>query len=290
MKEIRDLLESHLFTLAGTPVNVATLLAAALVGLLSWWMSWLVERSTARFLGRRGVEAKGSIEATARLLRYLVLAVGLAVAVHTLGLKLTSLFTAGAVLAVGVGFAMQNIMQNFVSGIILLTERSITPDDVLEVDGVMVKVKKMGMRATVAQNRDYEDLIIPNSLLVGSTVKNFTLKEASIRIQTVVGVAYGSDMKQVQRVLEETVKALPWCDQVIEPRVQMTEFGSSSVNFTVRVGIPDPWQRQPMESMLNEAVWFALKDAGVTIAFPQLDVHMHPADTERPPALAKAPG
>ena len=117
-----------------------------------------------------------------------------------------------------------------------------------------------------------------NSVLVSATVKNLTLRQASIRIRTVVGVAYESDMRQVRSNLEETVKALPWRDQRIEPVVQMTEFGDSTVNFTVRVGIPDPWQRQPLQAQLDEAVWFALKDAGVAIAFPQLDVHMHPAE------------
>lgn len=255
---------------------------------MSSWMSRVAERSTARFLGRRGAEPRGSIAATARIVRYAVLGVGLAAAVHTLGIRVASLFTAGAALAVGVGFAMQNIMQNFVSGVILLTERSITPDDVLEVNGEMVQVIDMGMRATVTRNLDFEVVIIPNSVLVSSTVKNLTLRQASVRIRTVVDVAYESDMRQVRSVLERTVKALPWRDQKIEPVVQMTEFGNSTVNFTVRVGISDPWQRQVQPEQLNEAVWFAPKDAGVTIAFPPLDVHMHMAEPgSRGPVVPK---
>ena len=121
MNEVQTLLDYQLVSIGGTPVNVATVLAAILVGLLSWWLARLSEKATAGFLEKRGFDQKGSIEATARLVRYIVLAVGLAIAVHTLGIKLASLFTAGAVLAVGLGFAMQNIAQNFVSGIILLT-------------------------------------------------------------------------------------------------------------------------------------------------------------------------
>jgi potassium efflux system protein len=89
-------------------------------------------------------------------------------------------------------------------------------------------------------------------------------------------------MKQVRSVLEETARALPWRDQSVDPTVRMKEFAGSSVNFTVAVGIEDPWQLRAKQSMLNEAIWFALKDAGIAIAFPQLDLHLDPALMEAP--------
>jgi small-conductance mechanosensitive channel len=103
------------------------------------------------------------------------------------------------------------------------------------------------MRATVVRTWDSEDFIIPNSVLVSSTVKNFTLGDRLHRIRTLVGVTYDSDMKKVREVLEETTRSLPWREASTDP-VILTN--------------------------LNEAVWFALKDAGITIAFPQLDVHL----------------
>ena len=133
---------------------------------------------------------EGSAKATARLVHYVVLCVGLSVAVHTLGVNLTALFTAGAIFAIALGFAMQNITQNFVSGIILLVERTIKPGDIIEAEGRMVQVTKLGMRATVVRTWDSDDFIIPNSLLVASTVKNFTLRDRLHRLRCLVGVSY----------------------------------------------------------------------------------------------------
>ena len=169
---------------------------------------------------------------------------------------------------------MQNITQNFVSGLILLVERTIKPGDIIEVEGRMVKITKLGMRSTVVRTWDSEDYIIPNSVLVSSTVKNFTLRDRLHRIRTLVGVTYGSDMARVREVLEKTAYALPWRELSTDPVVLMKQFGSSSVDFDVSVWVEDPFARSLSQSNLNEAIWFALKDARITIAFPQLDVHL----------------
>src|SRR4030095_8726722 len=100
--------------------------------------------------------------------------VGLTLALHLAGIKLGAVFAAGAVFAVGLGFAMQNIAQNFVSGVILLVERSIEPGDVIEVNTQVVRVHQMGIRATLVRTLDDEDMIVPNSILVQTTVKNYT--------------------------------------------------------------------------------------------------------------------
>ena len=195
---------------------------------------------------------------------------------NTLGINLTALFAAGAVFAVAIGFAMQNISQNFVSGVILLLERAIKPGDVLEVEGRIVRVRDMGIRATIGRTMDEEDIIIPNSQLVASPVKNYTLKDSLYRLRTVVGVVYSSDMARVRQVLERTAQELDWKSTHQPPRILMKEFGDSSVNFEVSLWIEDPWTMQQRRNELNEAVWWALKDAGITIAFPQLDVHFDP--------------
>jgi len=274
MGEFGTILEHHLFSIGGSPVTVATLATSLLIAMVTWVVANLAERGTKRFLTIRGIMDPGSVGASARLVHYVVLAVGLAIAVNTLGINLTALFTAGAIFAIALGFAMQNITQNFVSGLILLLERTIKPDDIIEVEGRVVRVTKMGMRATIVRTWDAEDYIIPNSVLVANTVKNLTLRDRCHRIRARVGVVYGSDMKEVRRVLTEAAAALEWREQAIDPVVLMVEFGSSSVDFDVSVWVEDPWGRSVSRSMLYEAVWFALADAGITIAFPQLDLHL----------------
>ncbi len=172
-----------------------------------------------------------------------------------------------------VGFAMQNILQNFVSGVILLAERSITESDVLEVDGRVVRVVRMGTRATVARTRDEEEIIIPNSSLVQSSVTNYTLGDSLYRVRAKVGVAYATDLEHATKVLLEAGASIP--NRVLEkdPIVLLLEFGSSSIDFELSIWAVDPWAARVTRSDLNMAIWRHLKEAGITIAFPQLDVH-----------------
>jgi small-conductance mechanosensitive channel len=287
LRAVQDVLRFQLFSVADTPINIATLLVFGVIVGVTLLFSRFLQRANRHFLQRRGVKDEGTIRATSRLIHYLVLFGGLGIGLNTLGINLTALFAAGAVFAVAVGFAMQNIAQNFVSGVILLLERTIKPGDVLEVDGVMVKVMEMSIRATVARTLDDEDLIIPNSILVQSTVKNYTLRDPQYRIRVPVGVVYGSDMARVERILEASARALPWRFAEKEPRILLTAFGSSSVDFEVSVWIDDPWNVKRARSDLHTAIWDALKEAGVTIAFPQVDVHLDPPVLETLAAIGK---
>jgi small-conductance mechanosensitive channel len=262
-----------LFTIAGTEVTALSILTFLLIILFSFWLSSIFQKIADRWLRARGVLEEGTISTTKRLLHYAVVVVGLGIAIETIGIHLGALFAAGAVVAVALGFAMQNILQNFVSGVILLAERTITEADVLEVDGRIVKVVRMGTRATVARTRDEEEIIIPNSMLVQSSVTNYTLGDSLYRIRAQVGVAYGSDMKEVNRVLLEAGASVPERVQEKDPIVLLLEFGSSSVDFEVSIWAEDPWAARVTKSALNMAIWDHLKAAGITIAFPQLDVH-----------------
>jgi small-conductance mechanosensitive channel len=190
-----------------------------------------------------------------------------------MGIELKALFAAGALFAIAIGFAMQNIASNFVSGVILLFERTIKPGDVIEVDGRLMTIKELGIRATLARALNEEDLIIPNSVLVQSTVKNYTLRDTLYRIDATVGVVYASDMRVTMETLRRAADTVPWRSPEREPAILMREFGSSSVDFMVSVWTNDPWALRQQRSVLNEAIWWALKEDGITIAFPQLDVH-----------------
>ena len=273
---LRDMLAFQLFSIGGTPVTTSTLLFAGGLFLGTLWMSFILRKAVGHWTARRGVNDEGAVATAQRLIHYVVLIMGIGLVLELVGVDLTTLFAAGAIVAVGLGFAMQNIVQNFVSGVILLVERTITPTDVLEVEGTVVKVTRMGIRATVARTRDEEELIVPNSALVQSTVKNYTLEDGSFRIRTRVGVAYSSDLDQVQATLLSTATALEGRLSKFAPIVLLIEFGNSSIVFETSVWIADPWGEQGVRSRLNMAIWRALKREGITIAFPQLDVHLDP--------------
>lgn len=279
-------LDTRLFELGGTTITIKTIVVVLVIMVATIVLSRLIQRGVHRAFRHRGVREEGNVSAIARLIHYGLLLVGIGVALQTAGFNLNALFAAGAIFAVGIGFAMQNIVQNFVAGVILLVERAIKPGDVLDVEGRVVRVMQMGIRATIVQTRDGEHLIVPNSVLAQSTVKNYTLKDSVYRVRAKVGVVYSADLRLVHETLEQTARGIEWRLPHHEPIVLLTEFGDSSVNFDVSVWIDDPWEGAKLLSMLNQAVWWALKDKELVIAFPQLDVHLDPPVVEGLQAIA----
>jgi small-conductance mechanosensitive channel len=175
---------------------------------------------------------------------------------------------------------MQNIVQNFVSGVILLFERTIKPGDVIEVGGQIVKVHQMSIRATIVRTLDEEDVIVPNSSLVQSNVKNFTLEDNIYRVRVNVGVSYDSDVPRVKAALESCARTMDHREKGFEPRVLLVAFGASSLDFEVSVWMRDPWNHRIASSKLREAIWAEFKAQQITIAFPQVDVHLDEPLTE----------
>ncbi len=272
-KNAGQVLDTKLLDIGGTTLTVGTLLTAVLIVIASFVLSWMLQRAIQRGLDRRGVDTERGAGVVGRLLHYLLVVVGLGVALQTAGIRLGALFAAGAVFAVGIGFAMQNITQNFVSGVILLVERSIKPGDILQIEGEMVRIVDMGIRSTLVRTLNEENMIVPNATIVQSTVKNYTARDPLYRLRVVVGVTYSSDMSQVRRVLEAVAAQLEWRETSKDPRILLTEFGSSSVDWEVSVWIMNPWDNRQCRSLAREAIWNAFKAEGIVIAFPQLDVH-----------------
>jgi len=269
-----------LFKLSGTEVTLFSVTVFILVILFSVAVSLILQRGLKKGLSHRFAHKEGTLAALLRLVHYSIVIVGFGIGLQTIGINLSALFAAGAIFAIAVGFAMQNVIQNFVAGVIMLLERSIKPGDILEVENTVVKVIDMGIRTTVVRTWKDEELIMPNSIFSQSTVKNYTLRDNEFRLGVEVGVSYDSDMKKVIEVLEQTAKDIPWRLPEPEPRVMLLEFGSSSVNFGVYVNIDDPWKQRIYMSDLRKDIWFAFKEAGITIAYPQLDVHLDTPVTE----------
>ncbi|HXK18854.1 MAG TPA: mechanosensitive ion channel domain-containing protein [Polyangiaceae bacterium] len=268
-------LTEELFRIGDTAVSFVTLgsMALTFVGMLA--LSWVLRAGLRRALRKGSIEAAGGDLGVAdRLIHYGFILVGLTLALHLAGIKLGAVFAAGAVFAVGFGFAMQNIAQNFVSGVILLIERTIKPGDVLEIGTQIVKVMKMSIRATIVRTLDDEDIIVPNSTLVQSNVKNFTLEDNLYRVKVVVGVSYNSDLKLVRDELEQATASVKWRDQAYPPRVLLLNFGDSAVIYETSAWMHDPFNYRLAASDLRETIWVAFKRAGIVIALPQMDVHL----------------
>ena len=267
-------------TLSGTEVTLLSVIIFFVVVSFSIAVSIVLQRALKRSLAHRFEKQKGTLAAILRLVHYSVIIIGFGIGLQTIGINISALFAAGAVFAIAIGFAMQNIAQNFVSGIILLVERTIKPGDILEIEGNVVKVVDMGMRTTIVRTWREEELIMPNAILAQATVKNYTMRDNEFRLGVEVGVAYESDMKKVIEVLEETARSIPWRLPEPEPRVLLQDFGDSAVIFGVYLNVDDPWKQRVYMSDLRTAIWFAFKDANITIAFHQVDIHFDPPVTE----------
>jgi small-conductance mechanosensitive channel len=206
---------------------------------------------------------------------YVILILAGLIALNVLGFPLTNLALVAGALGVGIGFGLQNIVNNFLSGLILLFERPIKVGDMLVIDGQWGLVKEIRVRSTIFETFDKYVLIIPNSELVSNKVTNWTHYGAGInRLTLKVGVAYGSDVRQVTQLITEVCQANTRVVAVPPPQIYFEAYGDSSLNFTVWVHLRIPSDRNPATHELNSAILEAFNAHGIEIPFPQRDLHI----------------
>ena len=225
-----------------------------------------------------------------RFVQLVVIAFGVLVAVNLIGFNMNSVLVALGGLSIGIGFGLQNIASNFVSGVIMVFERPIKIDDRVTVGGTYGIVKAINMRSTVVTTPEDIDIIIPNSKFISETVTNLTHDNTRTRIKVPVGVSYESDEDLVKKVLLEVANAHPEIikemnpdlPDVVPPFVRFIRFGDSSLDFEILAWIPDVMHRLEITSDLHFMIRKKFREHGIVIAFPQRDVHVYPAGEVQP--------
>ncbi len=270
---INAVVHEPLVHLAGGPITLAGLLTALLIVVVSYVLGAVVHRAIMRVLGRHEV-AHGARFALAKIARYVIVLLGTLVAIMSLGIRLDALLAASAVLLVGIGFGLQTIAQNFVSGLILLIERPVARGDFVQIGQTFGSIVDIGMRATKVITRDEVTIIVPNSQLVTGQVVNHSVPTTNLRITVKVGVAYGSDTAMVKEVLLAVAREDTGLLQHPEPEVRFDDFGESSLDFALLVWIPNPREDLRAASRLRFAIDAGFRAAGIEIPFPQRDVHV----------------
>jgi small-conductance mechanosensitive channel len=266
-------LTEPLVVIGGTGVTVASIVTFVLILTVTYAFSKLLQRILGGFYSQRGLE-EGTRYALNRLLHYGILAFGLFVALDNLGISITALAGLGAILAVGIGFGLQNIAQNFVSGLILLLERPVKKGDFVLVGDTRGTVRSIHARATVITTLDNVDILVPNADLVTEQVVNQTYRDRELRLRINVGVAYGSDTDLVRQVLLRVAREHPEVMRKAEATVRFLDFGESSLDFVLLVWIDDPLAQMRVASDLRFAIDRAFREAGIEIPFPQRDLHL----------------
>jgi small-conductance mechanosensitive channel len=225
-----------------------------------------------RILARSGM-THGARDSVVTISTYLIWAVGILIALHVFGISTTSLMVAFGALGIGLGFGLQNIFNNFISGLILLFERPIQVGDDIEINGIWAKVMQINVRATVVQTYDGAALIIPNSEFISNLVTNWSHRDPYLRRHINVGVAYGSDTELVRRTLLEAAANTALVLTKPKPDVLFTDFGESTLDFRLRV-----WTTvQDMlraDTDLRFEIDRLFRQRGIEIAFPQTDLHV----------------
>ena len=274
--ELIEIAEKPLFTLGHTPVSIATLVQLALVVASAALAARLVRWGLrTRILSRTRLDV-GVQYALARIAGYVVLVVGLLVGLSTLGIDLSSLTVLIGALGVGIGFGLQDIINNFVSGLVILFERPFQIGHRVDVKETTGRVVRIGARATTILTNDNIALIIPNSEFVSDRVVNWSLGgDRRVRFSVPVGVSYGSDPRLVERLLREVAAANRDVLAEPAPEVIFLRFGDSSLDFELRVWTETQFERpKTLASSLNFQIWDAFKAHGVEIPFPQRDLHL----------------
>jgi len=274
-----DFLSRPLFKLGSAPISTSSLIKLAAFLLVAFWASKVARLALKRVLARRHL-AQATLYALDRLLNYTILTIGTLIGLSAVGIDFTTFAVLAGALGVGIGFGLQPLVANFVSGIILLLDRSIKIADFIELEsGLTGQVKIISMRATTITTNDNVDILIPNSEFVTGRVVNWTLYEEGMRLHIPFGVAYGSDKELVKTAALEAAESVPKefaYHAGRKPQVWFVEFGESSLNFELLVWLGPQNVRRPsaVKAAYLWEIHSALERHGVEVPFPQRDLHL----------------
>jgi potassium efflux system protein len=269
----RQFLSTPLVVLSGGAVTPASLIMGTALLLGSIVLARIVGASIRRLLESRG-QPVGAQFAVAKMVRYAIIGVGTLTAISSMGIKLDAVLAASAVLLVGIGFGLQSIAQNFISGIILLIEQPVRKGDFVKVGDALGVVEDIGLRATSIITRDEVTIIVPNSGLISAPVVNHSQPTPDLRIRVEVGVAYGSDPNHVRDVLLAVAAADPQVMKDRAPEVRLEDFGESTLNFSLLVWISHPKEDLRVGSGLRFAIVEAFRSEKIEIPAPQREVRI----------------
>ena len=209
-----------------------------------------------------------------KLFKYLVISISFVVSLHLLGFNVSVLLAGSAALLVGLGFGLQNLFNDFISGIILLLDRTLKVGDIIEVNSMIYKVQEINFRTTTVLGRDDNYIILPNSELTGNSVINWTHSEISSRFKVTVGVDYSTDIQTLMRVLKEVAKANKQVLNSPEPFVRFEDYADSALLFSVYFYTNEVFRVENIKSEIRVEIFKALKDNNISIPFPQRVVHI----------------
>jgi small-conductance mechanosensitive channel len=272
MEAIKAFLELELINVGNYYIRVYTIMLILLIILMTKLVILLIKR--ALFSNRYKKLDKGTSYALLQIFKYVLWVIAIGLILETIGVKLTVLIAGSAALLVGVGLGLQQTFNDILSGFILLSEKSIKIDDVLAIDGDIVKIQSIGLRTSNALNTDDISIIIPNSLITTNKVINWSHQSEKTRFRIDVGVAYGSDIDLVIKILEECAFEHEDVSDRDSTEGRLVNFGNSSLDFQVLFFSKNIFRISKVKSDIRRKISHKFTENNIAIPFPQLDLHV----------------
>ncbi|HEY5762292.1 MAG TPA: mechanosensitive ion channel domain-containing protein, partial [Rhodocyclaceae bacterium] len=269
-----------LFSVGETPVTFGDIVQAIVIFIVGLLLSRSIRFAIRRVGSKESPGTQASLYTLSRLTHYTIVILAVLIALTSIGLDFTNLALVAGALSVGIGFGLQSIVNNFVSGLIILFERSLRVGDYIELDnGLTGTVKAINVRSTLINTNDNIDIVVPNSEFVSTKLTNWTLAEHILRVRIPFGVAYGSDKELVRKAAIEACDDVPYTLTHMrgrEPDVWLVEYGDSSLNFLLLVWVNRQGARRPTRTRAAYlwALETKLAEYGIEIPFPQRDLHL----------------
>ncbi len=268
MDEFLQIVILKIGTYSLTVIEVAY---ALLVLFIAWLTSFVITSLVRRYFRRKKLDI-GRFYSVSRLISYVIYVIAVLIAFQALGIHLSVIWAGAAALLVGLGFGLQHIFNDLVSGIVLLIEGTVAVNDVVIVEGIVGIVRAIGLRTSKVETRDKVVIIIPNSKLVSENVTNWSHNDALTRFQVKVGVAYSSDIDLVERLMLQAGEEHPQVQHFPAPKVAFEEFADSSLIFTLYFFSEEFLAIEFVKSDLRFAITRLFKEHGIVIPFPQRDL------------------
>jgi len=210
-----------------------------------------------------------------KLLKFIIFTAVILLTMSSIGIDLTAFAVVGGAVGVGIGFGLQKVVSNFISGIIILLDKSVKPGDIIEIENVYGQIKSIGLRYISVLTLDGKEYIIPNEDLITKKVINWSYSNNLVRANVKVGVSYNSDVEQALNLLEKSVENIERILKNPPPKIFLQEFGDSSINLEIKFWIKDPENGiQNITSKVNKNIWQLFKENDIEIPFPQQDLHL----------------
>lgn len=279
METLRKILEFELISVGENKIRFYSIMTILIIFLLTKLILWLIKKALFRERKFKKLD-KGSAYALFQIIRYVIWIIAVGLILETLGVKVTVLIAGSAALLVGIGLGLQQTFNDTISGIILLSEQSIKIDDVLEIDGDVVKIQSIGLRTSKGLNTDDISIIIPNSLITTNKVINWSHQTKKTRFRIDVGVAYGSDVDLVIHILEESAFEHPDISDRELTEARLVNFGNSSLDFQVLFYSKNIFRINKVKSDIRRIINQKFTQNNIAIPFPQMDLHLKSNYTE----------